>query len=236
MLSLRTFKQIPLPRRCFLNVLLNRSHYPGDINLLLLGDPGTAKSQLLKFVEKCAPIGVYTSGKGSSAAGSCEELSVYCNARGETWGNLLYIIGWKVSHDMYVTLFTCTGQCFHLYFHPRTNYILIGDIIMFFKLKSHWRTRKMPWYFTIRLMYSCWSIIWYPVKDNDQLMVISWLSNYLINFLIDQLTPRSDGECDAGPHHQMFHNGGRCYGPRWWWCGLHWRVWQNEGGRSGKFL
>lgn len=41
----------------------------GDINVLLLGDPGTAKSQLLKFVEKCAPIGVYTSGKGSSAAG-----------------------------------------------------------------------------------------------------------------------------------------------------------------------
>eukprot|EP01104_Vermistella_antarctica_P009551 TRINITY_DN2470_c0_g1_i2.p1 TRINITY_DN2470_c0_g1~~TRINITY_DN2470_c0_g1_i2.p1 ORF type:complete len:572 (+),score=140.08 TRINITY_DN2470_c0_g1_i2:842-2557(+) len=41
----------------------------GDINLLLLGDPGTAKSQFLKFVEKIAPIGVYTSGKGSSAAG-----------------------------------------------------------------------------------------------------------------------------------------------------------------------
>ncbi|CAJ0581805.1 unnamed protein product, partial [Mesorhabditis spiculigera] len=41
----------------------------GDINVLLLGDPGTAKSQLLKFVEKVSPIGVYTSGKGSSAAG-----------------------------------------------------------------------------------------------------------------------------------------------------------------------
>lgn len=41
----------------------------GDINMLLLGDPGTAKSQLLKFVEKVSPIAVYTSGKGSSAAG-----------------------------------------------------------------------------------------------------------------------------------------------------------------------
>lgn len=41
----------------------------GDINVLLLGDPGTAKSQLLKFVEKISPIAVYTSGKGSSAAG-----------------------------------------------------------------------------------------------------------------------------------------------------------------------
>merc|ERR1719326_1964127 len=41
----------------------------GDINVLLLGDPSTAKSQFLKFAERAAPIAVYTSGKGSSAAG-----------------------------------------------------------------------------------------------------------------------------------------------------------------------
>ena len=41
----------------------------GDINVLLLGDPGTAKSQFLKYAVKFAHRAVYTSGKGSSAAG-----------------------------------------------------------------------------------------------------------------------------------------------------------------------
>ena len=41
----------------------------GDINLLLIGDPGTAKSQLLQYVAKIAPRGLYTSGRGSTAAG-----------------------------------------------------------------------------------------------------------------------------------------------------------------------
>ena len=41
----------------------------GDVNILLCGDPGTAKSQLLGYVHKIAPRGVYTSGKGSSAVG-----------------------------------------------------------------------------------------------------------------------------------------------------------------------
>ncbi|KAM0677266.1 minichromosome maintenance protein 5 [Binucleata daphniae] len=52
----------------------------GDINILLLGDPGTAKSQLLKFTNAVSP-GVYTSGKGSSAAGLT--ASVIRNKRGE---------------------------------------------------------------------------------------------------------------------------------------------------------
>ena len=41
----------------------------GDVNVLLLGDPGTAKSQLLKYAEVTAPRAVYSTGKGASAVG-----------------------------------------------------------------------------------------------------------------------------------------------------------------------
>jgi DNA replication licensing factor MCM2 len=41
----------------------------GDINVLLLGDPGTAKSQFLKYVEQVFHRVVYTTGKGASAVG-----------------------------------------------------------------------------------------------------------------------------------------------------------------------
>lgn len=41
----------------------------GDIHLLLVGDPGTAKSQLLTYMSKLAPRGIFTSGKSTSAAG-----------------------------------------------------------------------------------------------------------------------------------------------------------------------
>ena len=51
---------------------------PGDINVLLLG---TAKSQLLKFAEKVAPIAVFTSGKGSSAAGLTASVIRDANTR-----------------------------------------------------------------------------------------------------------------------------------------------------------
>ena len=62
----------------------------GDVNLLMLGDPGTAKSQLLKFVERCSPIAVYTSGKGSSAAGLTASVSrdpqTVSVMKSNTWG------------------------------------------------------------------------------------------------------------------------------------------------------
>jgi DNA replication licensing factor MCM7 len=41
----------------------------GNINILLMGDPGVAKSQLLKYISNISPRGVYTSGKGSSGVG-----------------------------------------------------------------------------------------------------------------------------------------------------------------------
>ncbi len=41
----------------------------GDIHALIVGDPGTAKSQLLRYIADVAPRGIYTSGKGATAAG-----------------------------------------------------------------------------------------------------------------------------------------------------------------------
>ncbi len=41
----------------------------GEMNALIIGDPGTAKSQMLQYVSRIAPRGLYTSGRGTTAAG-----------------------------------------------------------------------------------------------------------------------------------------------------------------------
>ena len=41
----------------------------GDIHVLIVGDPGIGKSQILKYISELAPRGIYTSGKGSTGAG-----------------------------------------------------------------------------------------------------------------------------------------------------------------------
>lgn len=58
----------------------NRGRFRGEINILLVGDPSTAKSQLLQYTHKLSHRGIYTSGKGSSAVG----LTVYVKKDPET--------------------------------------------------------------------------------------------------------------------------------------------------------
>jgi len=50
-------------------VLPDGTKIRGDIHVLIIGDPGTAKSQLLQYVARIAPRAVYTTGKGATAAG-----------------------------------------------------------------------------------------------------------------------------------------------------------------------
>lgn len=49
--------------------LEDKTRLRGDIHILIVGDPGMGKSQMLKYVSKLAPRSIYTSGKGTSGAG-----------------------------------------------------------------------------------------------------------------------------------------------------------------------
>ena len=61
-LLLQLFSGVP-------KIMRDHSRIRGDIHILLVGDPGVAKSQLLRSMVELAPRGVYTTGKGSTASG-----------------------------------------------------------------------------------------------------------------------------------------------------------------------
>lgn len=61
-IALQLFGGIP-------KIMSDKNRARGDIHILLVGDPGVAKSQLLAYVAKLAPRGIYASGKSASAAG-----------------------------------------------------------------------------------------------------------------------------------------------------------------------
>ncbi|WP_413823557.1 MULTISPECIES: ATP-binding protein [unclassified Methanobrevibacter] len=50
-------------------ILEDETRLRGDIHILIVGDPGIGKSQILKYVSKLAPRSIYTSGKGTTGAG-----------------------------------------------------------------------------------------------------------------------------------------------------------------------
>jgi DNA replication licensing factor MCM7 len=63
------FTTISMLSHCSHVILVVNLQIRGDLHICLMGDPGVAKSQLLKHIINVAPRGVYTTGRGSSGVG-----------------------------------------------------------------------------------------------------------------------------------------------------------------------
>jgi hypothetical protein len=114
-------------------------HLRGDVNVCIVGDPSTSKSQFLKYVCSIMPRAVYTSGKASSAAGLTASV-----IKDEETGEFSIEAGALMLADN-VSLFYLSG-CLHIY-------LFIDGILRYFRVSvllmnlTRWILR-IRWLFT----------------------------------------------------------------------------------------